>query len=360
LEEADMITQDDVLKAAGNIPSESRHCGLLAANTLKAAIDDYRATYERPIRSIGETGECGSCKDESCSAKNTRQGEQPEEFVERQALKSRLCRIAHKIIVLSGKGGVGKSTVAVNLAMALSLAGKRVGLLDADMHGPSVPTMLGAGDTSVKSDGRSIIPLQINGLKVMSIGYLMQQRDEALIWRGPMKMGVIRQFLKDVDWGDLDYLVIDSPPGTGDEPLSLCQLIEDADGAVVVTTPQEVAAADVRKSINFCRALKLPVLGIVENMSGFACPKCGEVTDIFNTGGGERMAKEFGVAFLGKIPIDPAVGRACDEGKPFIQHYAETETAGAFEKIIDPILRLSGGQRGPTTRGFFKNSRSSQ
>jgi Mrp family chromosome partitioning ATPase len=190
------------------------------------------------------------------------------------------------------------------------------------------------------TDDQVIAPIRINGLKVISIGYLMQQRDEAIIWRGPMKMGVLRQFLKDVEWGDLDYLVIDSPPGTGDEPLSLCQLIEDADGAVVVTTPQEVAAADVRKSINFCRALKLPVLGIVENMSGFACPKCGEVTDIFNTGGGERMAQEFGVPFLGKIPIDPAVGAACDEGTPFIQRYAKTKTAGAFENMISLVIEI--------------------
>jgi Mrp family chromosome partitioning ATPase len=159
-----------------------------------------------------------------------------------------------------------------------------------------------------------------------------------------MKMGVIKQFLKDVEWGELDYLVIDSPPGTGDEPLSVCQLIEDADGAVVVTTPQDVATADVRKCISFCQTLNLPVLGVVENMSGFVCPQCGCPTDIFKTGGGESMATEMGVPFLGRIPIDPAIGKACDDGRPYVHHYARTETARAFERILVPILCLSNEQ----------------
>jgi Mrp family chromosome partitioning ATPase len=176
----------------------------------------------------------------------------------------------------------------------------------------------------------------------MSIGFLLRERDDAVIWRGPMKMNVIRQFLKDVDWGELDYLVIDSPPGTGDEPLSVCQLAAPLEGAVVVTTPQDVATADVRKSITFCRQLKLPVLGVVENMSGFVCPKCGEITNIFKSGGGERMANEMDVPFLGRIPIDPAVGEACDDGKPFVYHFSRTETAKAFARIVAPILALSG------------------
>jgi predicted Fe-Mo cluster-binding NifX family protein len=183
----------------------------------------------------------------------------------------------------------------------------------------------------------------------MSIGFLLRDRDDAVIWRGPMKMSVIKQFLKDVDWGDLDYLIIDSPPGTGDEPLSVCQLAEPVDGAVIVTTPQDVATADVRKSINFCRQLNLPVLGVVENMSGFVCPKCGTVTDIFKTGGGERMAVDMGVPFLGRIPIDPAVGEACDEGLPFVYHRSRTETAKAFERIVTPILALSDKQAQKTT-----------
>jgi Mrp family chromosome partitioning ATPase len=156
-----------------------------------------------------------------------------------------------------------------------------------------------------------------------------------------MKAGVIKQFLSDVEWGDLDYLVIDSPPGTGDEPLSICQLLKNPDGAVVVTTPQDVAVADVRKSINFCKQLEIPVLGVVENMSGFVCPKCGELTQIFKTGGGEKMAGEMNVPFLGRIPIDPAIGEACDSGNPFIYYHGHTETGKAFEHIIEPILALS-------------------
>jgi ATP-binding protein involved in chromosome partitioning len=175
----------------------------------------------------------------------------------------------------------------------------------------------------------------------MSIGFLLQNRDDAVIWRGPMKMGVIKQFLNDVEWGELDYLVVDSPPGTGDEPLSVCQLVKNPDGAVIVTTPQDVATADVRRSITFCRKLGLPVLGVIENMSGFVCPRCGEVTDIFKTGGGERMAREMGVPFLGRIPIDPAIDDACDAGRPFVQDRDRTETAKAFERIIAPILSLS-------------------
>jgi Mrp family chromosome partitioning ATPase len=186
-----------------------------------------------------------------------------------------------------------------------------------------------------------MLPVETAGLKVMSIGFLLQNRDDAVIWRGPMKMGLIKQFLKDVAWGELDYLIVDSPPGTGDEPLSVCQLVKNPDGAVIVTTPQDVATADVRKSITFCRKLGLPVLGVIENMSGFVCPHCGTVTDIFKTGGGERMAREMGVPFLGRIPIDPAIGEACDAGRPFVEGDRPTETTKAFQRIIAPILSLS-------------------
>ncbi len=261
--------------------------------------------------------------------------------VEQQQLHDRLQRIRHKILVMSGKGGVGKSTVAVNLAVTLALAGRRVGLLDVDIHGPSIPTMLRLEDAGVQVTDGVVQPVDAAGMKVMSIGFLLQHRNDAVIWRGPMKMGVIKQFLKDVEWGDLDYLIIDSPPGTGDEPLSVCQLIEDADGAVIVTTPQDVATADVRRSISFCRQLSLPVLGVIENMSGFVCPKCGEVTDIFKTGGGERLATEMGVPFLGRIPIDPAVGVACDAGTPFMAHHSSTVTAKAFGRVVAPILALA-------------------
>ena len=265
-----------------------------------------------------------------------------DEIEEQRELRDRLRRISHKVVVLSGKGGVGKSTVAVNLAVSLMLAGKRVGLLDVDIHGPSVPGMLGLEGATVGMDNGKILPVELGGLRIMSIRFMLRDRNDAVIWRGPMKMGVIKQFLKDVEWGGLDYLIIDAPPGTGDEPLSICQLIEDADGAVVVTTPQEVALAAVRRSITFCRRLDMEVIGVVENMSGFACPHCGKQSDIFGAGGGEDMARKMGVPFLGRIPIDPSIGTACDSGKPYIEAYANSEAAKSFGRIVLPILNLDG------------------
>ena len=205
-------------------------------------------------------------------------------------LKAAMKRIKHKIVIMSGKGGVGKSTVSVNLAVSLALAGNKVGLLDVDIHGPSVPQMLKLGNCGVMMDGDMILPQEIGSLKVVSLGFMFDDPDGAIIWRGPMKIGVIKQFITDVAWGDLDYLVIDSPPGTGDEPLTVCQLLEGDKGAIIVTTPQQVAANDVAKSLNFCKQLSFPVLGLVENMSGFVCPDCGKVTDIFASGGGEALA----------------------------------------------------------------------
>jgi len=281
-------------------------------------------------------------KDSGCSAHKRLHGESDEEFEERCKLQDRLNCIRHKVIVLSGKGGVGKSTVAVNLAVALGLSGKRVGLLDVDIHGPSIPTMLGLEDVSIQGSKDGLIPIDIDGLKVMSLGFLLPNPDEAVIWRGPMKMGAIKQFLKDVAWGDLDYLVIDSPPGTGDEPLSVCQLAAPLAGAVVVTTPQKVAAVDVRKSITFCRQLQVPVLGVVENMSGFACPKCGEVTQILRSGGGSKIAADMQVPFLGSIPMDPKVAESSDKGQAFIKQYAASPTAEIMRKIIQPIIALDG------------------
>jgi len=278
---------------------------------------------------------------QACQSGPTSPCDSADESREQQALEERLGRIRHRVLVMSGKGGVGKSTVAVNIAISLALAGKRVGLLDVDIHGPSIPKMLRIEDATVRAVGGAIQPVDKAGLKVMSMGFLLPKRDDAVIWRGPMKMIAIRQFLKDVEWGELDYLVIDSPPGTGDEPLSVAQLAAPVDAAVIVTTPQDMATADVRRSITFCRKLSISVLGVVENMSGFVCPKCGAVTDIFKTGGGERMAADMGVPFLGRIPIDPAVGEACDEGRPFVYHCSRTETAKAFEHLVAPILALS-------------------
>jgi Mrp family chromosome partitioning ATPase len=284
---------------------------------------------------------CDTCDSDSCSAKERRQDETADAFLERQALTSRMCQIGHKILVLSGKGGVGKSTVAVNLAFSLANAGKRVGLLDIDIHGPSIPRLLGLGPSAIQGRNDAMRPIDYNDkLGVMSIGFLLPDPDGAVIWRGPLKMSIIKQFLKDVEWGELDYLIIDSPPGTGDEPLSICQLIPEADGAIIVTTPQEIALADVRKSINFCKTVAMPILGVIENMSGFVCPHCGEVTEIFKSGGGEQMALEMGVAFLGSIPIDARVVEASDAGRPCVEELAGTGAAAAFERAIRPILEL--------------------
>jgi ATP-binding protein involved in chromosome partitioning len=259
--------------------------------------------------------------------------------VEQAQIRKKVQQIKHKILVLSGKGGVGKSTVAVNLAMSLALANKQVGLLDIDIHGPSVPKILGIEKEIIQTTGNILLPVEIIGnLKVMSIGFLLRSSDDAVIWRGPMKYQMIKQFLKDVEWGVLDFLIIDSPPGTGDEPLSIVQLLEDADGAVIVTTPQEVALTDVRKCINFCKNLNLSVLGVLENMSGFICPKCGERTDVFKSGGGEIMAQQMGVPFLGRIPIDPEIVRACDSGQPYVQYYSSSQAAQAFKKAMLPLI----------------------
>jgi Mrp family chromosome partitioning ATPase len=257
---------------------------------------------------------------------------------EQQQIRQRMGLIKHKILVLSGKGGVGKSTVAVNLAVSLALEGKQIGLLDIDIHGPSIPKVLNLEGQRISNNGKDMLPVDVmEGLKVMSIGLLLQEQDDAVIWRGPRKYHMIKQFLKDVFWGDLDYLIIDSPPGTGDEPLSIVQFLEKADGAIIVTTPQEVALADVRKGITFCHSLNLPVLGVIENMSGFICPHCGQKTDIFKSGGGEDMAKHMDVPFLGRIPIDPQIVQACDAGRPYIETYRQSCAAEAFFQIIQAL-----------------------
>ncbi len=253
-------------------------------------------------------------------------------------LRSRMERIGQKLLVLSGKGGVGKSTVAANLAVALARAGRKVGLLDVDVHGPSIPQLLGLTGRPVGLKEGEMVPVQVDDhLAVMSIGFLLANGDEAIIWRGPRKFGAIRQFLTDVAWGRLDYLVIDSPPGTGDEPLTVAQLVGQPAGAVVVTTPQDLAISDVRRCVSFCRALSLPVAGIVENMSGYVCPQCGHRVDLFRSGGGEALAREAGVPFLGRIPIDPAIVAAGDAGAPFIEASDGSAAAAAFAEIVRKI-----------------------
>ncbi len=338
LEEVLDLDADAVRSALGGLPPEHDHCAQLACDSLHAACEDYlfrRAQADRP-----RGGACSTCSDSSCAAARRQEGESEADFEERRQLQSRLCRIRRKIVVLSGKGGVGKSTVAVNLAVALKKAGKSVGLLDVDIHGPSIPTMLGLAGAKVHGHEDGLLPVDLDGLKVLSLGFFLSDPDDAVIWRGPMKYNVIRQFLKDGEWGDLDYLIIDSPPGTGDEPLTVCQLIGQVDGAVIVTTPQEVAAVDVRKSIVFCRKLQVPVLGVVENMSGFACPHCGTVTPIFPAGGGRRIARDMGVPFLGAIPLDPMIAEAADAGRAFIEPAPASPATAAMKEI----LRQLGGE----------------
>jgi len=257
-----------------------------------------------------------------------------------------LDRIKHKIIVMSGKGGVGKSTVAANLAVALSAKGYETGLLDIDIHGPNIPKMLNIEDAVITGDKNGISPIMVPPrLRVMSMAFFLSDRDTPIIWRGPMKMGVIRQFLGEVNWGPLDYLVIDLPPGTGDEPLSIAQLIPNADGVIIVTTPQEVALLDSRKSVSFARELKLPVMGIMENMSGFTCPHCGKQVAIFKVGGGERAAKQLGVPFLGRVPFDLKVVLSGDDGIPIVLAHPDSPGAKALTEIVDTIVKKTGGSK---------------
>lgn len=258
-----------------------------------------------------------------------------------QLLSERMNQIRHKILVLSGKGGVGKSTVAVNLALALQQLGNKVGLLDVDIHGPSVPMMLHLSEQPVPVGEGSILPVFYKGrLPVMSLGLFLEGADEAVVWRGPMKYGAIEQLLRDTEWGELDFLVVDCPPGTGDEPLSVVQMISPrkGDGAVVVTTPQDLALADVRRSIRFCQLLGLPVLGVVENMSGFTCPQCGSHHEIFTVGGGRNLAAQLHVPFLGRIPIEPIVVSSGDSGDPVVESHPESAAAKALCEAAQMLL----------------------
>ena len=254
-------------------------------------------------------------------------------------IEKTLGEIGHVLVVMSGKGGVGKTTVAANLAMSLAEAGKKVGLLDVDIHGPNIPKMLGIEERSVTGSELGMLPVKVNeNLSVLSMALLSGGRDSPIIWRGPLKMGVIRQFLSEVVWGTLDYLVVDLPPGTGDEPLTIAQLLSKRAGAVIVTTPQEVALLDVRKSINFAKQLNMPVAGIVENMSGFVCPHCQKDVALFKTGGGKRIAMEASVPFLGAIPFEPQIVESGDAGTPFALHNPESKAAQAFKSIVQKIL----------------------
>jgi ATP-binding protein involved in chromosome partitioning len=323
LEEALEISQEKVLEHIGEVPDDHKHCAKLAATTIKFAILDYQkknhTVTDHPV----------SKEDQKPALDKNLETD----------LSSKMKNIKKKIVVLSGKGGVGKSTIAVNLAMSLALSGKKVGLMDIDIHGPSIPTMLNLKKSIAEVEGNKVIPIQIGNLSVISIGFFVDKQDMPIIWRGPMKATFIQQFVKDVMWGELDYLIIDSPPGTGDEPLTVCQAINDLDGAVIVTTPQDVAVADVSKSINFCMKLGIPIIGIIENMSKFICPNCKSSIEVFNSGGGLKLSNNYNVPYLGSIPLDPSICSSGDEGDPFVKLYPESPNKIIFDEIINKIIK---------------------
>jgi ATP-binding protein involved in chromosome partitioning len=247
--------------------------------------------------------------------------------------------VKHVILVLSGKGGVGKSTVSVNLASALADKGKKVGLLDLDFHGPNIPKMLGIEDQRPAVLEHAIEPVHVTGnLSVISMAFLLPDTSSPVVWRGPVKMIAIQQFLAEVNWGALDYLVVDLPPGTGDEALTIAQLAPNVRGAVIVTTPQDVAVMDALKAATFISKLDLPVLGVIENMSGMVCPHCGDIINLFGSGGGKKAAEDLGVPYLGAIPLDPAMVIAGDEGRPFLHHASGSPTVRAVKTVMENLV----------------------
>ncbi len=275
--------------------------------------------------------------DENCSSCSTGPTPQPQKGLPPRSKID----VKHVILVLSGKGGVGKSTVSVNLASALSAHGRNVGLLDLDFHGPNIPKMLGIEGQKPAVLEKHIEPVHVTGtLSVMSMAFLLPDTSTPVVWRGPMKMIAIQQFLDEVNWGTLDYLVVDLPPGTGDEALSIAQLAPNVKGAVIVTTPQDVAVLDAVKSVKFIQKLEVPVIGIIENMSGMICPHCGETIDLFGRGGGKKAAEDLNVPFLGAIPLDPEMVKAGDEGRPYVLRHADNPTWKAVDAVMENLVKL--------------------
>jgi ATP-binding protein involved in chromosome partitioning len=280
---------------------------------------------------------CDEHCDENCSSCSSKPTPQPQMGL---PPKSKI-DVKHVILVLSGKGGVGKSTVSVNLASALSAHGRTVGLLDLDFHGPNIPKMLGIEGQKPAVLEKHIEPVHVTGnLSVMSMAFLLPDTSTPVVWRGPMKMIAIQQFLDEVNWGSLDYLVVDLPPGTGDEALSIAQLAPNVKGAIIVTTPQDVAVLDAVKSVKFIEKLEIPVIGIIENMSGMICPHCGDTIDLFGRGGGKKAAEDLGVPYLGAIPLDPEMVKAGDEGRPYVLRHADTPTWKAVDAVMEKLVKL--------------------
>ncbi|MBW2100147.1 MAG: Mrp/NBP35 family ATP-binding protein [Deltaproteobacteria bacterium] len=290
----------------------------------------------------------GNCKEGTCDnsgtcssagPQNAKNAKEDHDIVVENSLK----KIKNKFIVMSGKGGVGKTSVSVNLSIALAKKGFKVGIMDVDIHGPDVPRMLGLEGMLGMTESQKLEPISYSdNLKAVSIESISQNKDDAIIWRGPIKHSVIQQFIGDVNWGELDYLIVDCPPGTGDEPLSIAQTISDAK-AIIVTTPQEVALADVRKSINFCKTVKMDIFGLIENMSGFQCPHCGKMVDLFGSGGGQKTAMAMGINFLGKIPFDTNMVSCGDAGTSFQEKYTGSAVTQAFATVAETMSKFISG-----------------
>ncbi|MCG8470619.1 MAG: Mrp/NBP35 family ATP-binding protein [Desulfobacterales bacterium] len=276
---------------------------------------------------------------DSVDAAKKAKGKSPEQLQQEQMINGTLSKIKNKLFVMSGKGGVGKSSIASNLAVGLADKGFKVGLMDVDLHGPSIAQIMGLSELLDVNEERKLIPAQKGpNLKVITMQCLMREADQAVIWRGPAKAGMIQQFVTQVAWGDLDFLIIDAPPGTGDEPLTVVQTIKDAK-AIVVTTPQEVALADVRKSISFCETVKLEVAGLIENMGPFKCPGCDTRIALFKSGGGQTTATKMGIPFLGTLPFDPEVVEASDAGTPIFTKNKSNEFSKALDEIIAKLAK---------------------
>ncbi|MGQ9721563.1 MAG: Mrp/NBP35 family ATP-binding protein [Candidatus Jordarchaeum sp.] len=263
-----------------------------------------------------------------------------EKIAQKKKVQEKMTKVKHQIMIMSGKGGVGKSTVTANLATALAKKGKKVGILDSDIHGPSIPKILGIQGKKPKATETGIQPVTTpQGVKVISMDLLVTESEKPLIWRGPLKMKAIRQLLSEVDWGQLDYLLIDLPPGTGDEPLNIMQLMPEMDGAIIITAPSDLSQYVVRKAVSMAQKMKIPVIGIIENMSGFVCPNCGERYEILGSGGGKKISKEMNLPLLGQIPIDPEITVDSDQGTPFIVKNPETQATKIFEEIVQKIQK---------------------
>jgi len=287
----------------------------------------------------GKESACQGCPNQNICSSG--QLSQPDPDIE--IIRKRLSGVAHKILVLSGKGGVGKSTVSSQLSFWLQQSSKQVGLLDVDICGPSIPKIMGLEGEQLHMSSSGWEPAYVEeNLAVVSVGFLLNEPNQAVIWRGPRKNTLIKHFLRDVYWNELDYLIIDTPPGTSDEHLSTVQYLKETkpDGAIIVTTPQEVALLDVRKEINFCKKVGIPILGVIENMSTFVCPKCKTETKIFapTTGGAIKMCEDMQVPFLGSIPLDPMIARSCDEGKSYIVQYPTSPASIAYKQVFQKVI----------------------